>query len=154
MEDAGYQFEVIVPDDSAEDCGICTTGGPAHLVMDLALRKAADVARGLANNNTEPTLIIACDIVAECDGTVLGKPANEDHARNMLERLRGKQHRVYSGLCLWRLGNKIPLPFREGLREGLESPLAVPPQTHLAITELRMDPISDADLEAYLASGL
>jgi len=144
---AGYQFEVIVPDDSAEDCGICTTGGPANLVTDLALRKAADVANTLTDDTLtddraaqEPTLIIACDTVAECDGMVLGKPSSEDHARDMLHRLRDRRHRVFSGLCLWPIHGDVNYP--------------VGPQTHLAVTDLRMTEISDDDLEDYLASGL
>jgi septum formation protein len=32
---------------------------------------------------------------------VLGKPNNVDHAKEMLLRLKGREHRVYSGLCLW-----------------------------------------------------
>ncbi len=141
LAQAGYCFEVIVPDDSAEDCGICSTGGPANLVLDLALRKAADVARTLAERNVvnSPCIILACDTVAECAGAVLGKPRDEDHAQDMLRQLRGQHQRVFSGLCLW------PFGF-----ENLESP----PQTHLAVTELRMDPISDDDLDEYLASGL
>lgn len=140
MTDAGYQFDVIVPDDSAEACGICTTGGPASLVTELALRKAANVAAKLADTNKadSPTVLIACDTVAECNGAVLGKPRDEEHARDMLMRLAGQQQRVFSGLCLW--------------------PLALPsessPQTHLAVTELRMDPIIESDLEEYLESGL
>lgn len=141
MRDAGYQFEILVPDDSAENCGICTTGGPASLVTELALRKAANVAEKLveAGKSCEPTIIIACDTVAECDGAVLGKPRDEDHARDMLERLRGRDQRVFSGLCLW------PLAL---------SSAAVSPTTHLAVTELRMDAISDDDLEEYLHSEL
>ena len=65
LSEAGYEFEIRVPDDSAENCGICTTGGPAALVTELALRKAADVARTMADSPTEddPSLIIACDTV-------------------------------------------------------------------------------------------
>ena len=138
---AGYNFDIIVPDDSAEECGICSTGGPAALVTELAFRKAADVAKTLADSKqaNTPTLIIACDTVAECAGAVLGKPRDEEHARNMLHQLRGQQQRVYSGLCLWPLG----------LKEKINTP-----QTHLAVTQLRMDPISDADLDEYLASDL
>ncbi len=141
LNEAGYCFEVIVPHDSAEDCGICSTGGPAVLVTDLALRKAADVAKTLAERNEAdiPSILIACDTVAECAGAVLGKPKDEDHARDMLLCLRGQQQRVYSGLCLWPLG----------LKEEINAP-----KTHLAVTELRMDPISDDDLDEYLASGL
>jgi len=141
LTQAGYQFEILVPDDSAEDCGICTTGGPAQLVVDLALRKAADVAKTLVDNDLAkiPSLLVACDTVAECDGSVLGKPTSEEHARDMLTRLRGRRHRVFSGLCLW------PLHMR-GAR--------LSPQTHLAVTELRMDAIDDGALEEYLGSGL
>jgi septum formation protein len=53
----------------------------------------------------------------------------------MLELLRGREQHVYSGLCLW-------------LRPGDEHHLLVD------VTKLRMDPISDADREEYLESGL
>ena len=141
LTEAGYDFEIMVPDDSAENCGICTTGGPASLVTELAMRKAADVAGTLARETSAmgSTMIIACDTVAECDGAVLGKPRDEDHARDMLQRLRGRRQRVFSGLCLW----PIELP------EYDDSP-----KTHLAVTELRMDAISDEDLEDYLQSAL
>ncbi len=144
MSEAGYRFDVVVPGEAAE-CGICSTGGPAALVADLALRKAADVAGRLGTREEgkpgipEGCLIIACDTVAECGGAVLGKPNNEEHARNMLRRLSGTVHRVYSGLCLW--PNQIPQPIR-------------PIETRVAVTELRMDRLADADLEEYLASGL
>ncbi len=137
LTEAGYRFDVVVPGEAAE-CGICSTGGPAALVADLALRKAADVAGQLVGRE-EASLVIACDTVAECGGAVLGKPNNEEHARNMLRRLSGTVHRVYSGLCLW--PHQIPQPIR-------------PIETRVAVTELRMDRLADADLEEYLASGL
>lgn len=141
LREAGYEFDILVPDESAENCGICTTGGPAVLVTELAARKAADVARSIADDEqlTSPSLIVACDTVAECGGVILGKPRDEGHARDMLHRLRGQPQRVFSGLCLW--------PIELGDNHAA-------PQTHLAVTELRMDPISDADLDDYLASGL
>ena len=111
------------------------------MVTELALRKAADIARELSDGEKfdGACLIVACDTVAECGGTVLGKPRDEDHAREMLHHLRGQQQRVFSGVCLW------PIGFN-GSRLG--------PQTHLAVTELRMDAIDDDALEEYLASGL
>ena len=141
LAEAGYEFVVIAPGAAAE-CGICSTGGPAALVADLALRKAADVAGRMAPREVgKPvaSLIIACDTVAECGGAVLGKPADEEHARAMLRQLSGQMHRVYSGLCLW--PHQIEQPAR-------------PIETRIAVTELRMDRLSEADLEEYLASGL
>jgi septum formation protein len=140
LSDAGYRFEVVPPRDSAE-CGICSTGGPAALVVELAVRKAFDVAAQLKERaeDAEEIVIIACDTVAECGGEVLGKPRDEDHARSMLQRLRGNVHRVYSGLCVWR-------PLVDGE--------AGKPDVRLATSELRMDAIGEAELDEYLASGL
>ena len=70
---------------------------PAELVARLARQKAANVAR-----RVERGWILGCDTVAECGGEILGKPADEQAARRMLETLRGRRHRVFSGLCLWR----------------------------------------------------
>lgn len=139
LAEAGYEFEIITPHESAES-GICSQCGPAELVLDLAVRKGADVIRLLrSEDRVQPALLIACDTVAECEGTILGKPRDEDHARHMLELLRGKRHRVFSGLCLW--------PW-----EGSQQKTA--PMTRLAITELEMDQLADAEIDDYLETGL
>lgn len=134
------------PHDHVE-CGICSTGGPAALVVELAAEKAAHVAARLARGERPAEaaadgahLIVACDTVAECGGEVLGKPADEHHAASMLRRLRGNRHRVYSGLCLW--------PYSPGDADD-----AVP-DVQVAVTELFMEPVSEAQLDEYLASGL
>lgn len=135
LAEAGYEFIVVAPHDSVE-CGICSTGGPAALVVELAVSKALDVAAQLREQAAgQGAVILACDTVAECRGEVLGKPHDEAHARSMLHRLRGTLHRVYSGVCVWR-------------------PTADNPDVRLAVSELRMDPIADAEIEDYLASGL
>jgi septum formation protein len=140
LADAGYDFEVVPPHESAE-CGICSAGGPAGLVVELASTKAADVAAQLKQRGDldDRCLLIACDTVAECQGEILGKPRDEDHARQMLELLSGSVHRVYSGLCVWR-------PVIDGA--------AGEPEVRLGVSELRMDKISESELEDYLASGL
>ena len=40
------------------------------------------------------------DTTVVLDGETLGKPADADEARAMLERLAGRTHEVVSGLCL------------------------------------------------------
>lgn len=126
---AGYDFSVVVPSEFAE-CGVCSGETPPELVARLAYQKAHDVAVRL-----ERGLVLGCDTVAECLGQILGKPADIDHARQMLQRLRGREHRVYSGVCLWR---------RPDDRTWVE----------VAVTRLRMDAFADRDLEEYLSSGL
>jgi septum formation protein len=125
---AGYSFEVRPPDDSAE-CGVCSGESPAQLVARLAYQKAANVAR-----QVEWGLVLGCDTVAECQGQILGKPADSQHARAMLAALSGREHRVLTGLCLW------SIPDGE-------------PAVRVAVTMLRMDPLSPEQLEVYLESG-
>ncbi|MFN9435775.1 MAG: Maf family protein [Planctomycetota bacterium] len=127
LERWGYLYRVIEPDPSAE-CGTCSRETPPELVARLAYQKAANVIQKIDSG-----FVVACDTVAECMGLILGKPAHREHAREMLMRLRGREHRVYSGLCLW---------------DKTTSHRSV----RVAVSTLRMDAISDADLELYLDS--
>lgn len=124
---AGYAFEVLVPSEMAE-CGVCSGESPPELVARLAWQKAADVGPRVGRG-----LILACDTVAECQGQILGKPADEGHAATMLRLLSGREHRVYSGLCLWQ--------YPEG-----------EPDVRIAESRLRMDPLSEEQIAEYLAS--
>ncbi|MDC0935587.1 Maf family protein [Pirellulales bacterium] len=141
LEQAGYRFRVVAPRGAAER-GICSQCGPAELVVELSIAKAIDVAAQLRDANDvrlDECTLIACDTVAECGGRILGKPVDEQHARSMLEQLRGSPHRVYSGLCVW------------------HSPTTDKPPAdtvQLAVSHLHMDAISDEELDDYLASEL
>ena len=127
MHEYGYTFLVHPPSDTAEG-GMCSGETPPELVVRLAKQKAEDVAK-----QYEHAVIIGCDTVAECMGTVLGKPVDIDDARRMLTMLRGKDHRVLSGLCIWkRPSDKVTLK--------------------LDITTLHMDEVTDSQIEAYLAT--
>ena len=128
LTEAGYEFTVVSPSELAE-CGVCSGESPPELVARLAYQKAADVS-----THVGPSVIIACDTVVECMGQILGKPRHEEHARAMLEMLSGRRHRVYSGLCVWR----VP--------EG-------EPQVRIDETTLRMDPLSPTHIAEYLAGG-
>jgi len=134
LEDAGYSFTVVPPAEDVE-CGVCSDFGPAGLVADLAYRKAAAVRTMLENEpSSASTLVLAADTVAECDGFALGKPRDELDARAMLTKLSDREHRVLTGVCLWRMEDDTPL-------------------IRVAATKLRMDKLSDAQLDEYVASG-
>jgi len=128
LAEAGYTFEVIPPDESVEDA-VYPDAAPEAVVAELALRKARDVAARIEDAHA---LVLACDTVVECGGRLLGKPIARDDARAMLHRLRGQEHRVLSGLCLWPVNGDLP-------------------RVRVEVTTLRMDAISDDELEAYLA---
>ena len=45
-------------------------------------------------------LVITADTIVWLDGTVMGKPKDEEEAKDMLIRLSGKTHQVITGVCL------------------------------------------------------
>jgi len=134
LAEAGYEFQVIPPGTQAE-CGICSREAPPETVARLARQKAADVAIPLGRASAEPSIVIGCDTLAICAGHILGKPRDEVHAREMLRLLSGREHQVMSGLCLW------PCP-------------AGQPRVRVETTTLRMDLLSDAEIDEYVASRL
>ena len=89
-----YLIRVSSVDETAEK-GLT----PAETVMLLSERKALAVERN------ESDLVIASDTVVASDGEILGKPASRCEAAEMLRRLSGRTHSVYSGVCLLS-GNK------------------------------------------------
>ena len=102
---------------------------PREMVERLALSKAMSVARSLSGG-----LVIGADSVVVLDGRVLGKPVNNAQAREMLRSLRGREHRVMTGLALVDAANR-------DTRVTSESSLVT------------MRDYSDDQLEAYVASG-
>lgn len=48
----------------------------------------------------EDEILVTADTVVVLDGQVLGKPASHEEARSMLRRLSGRDHKVYTGVCL------------------------------------------------------
>lgn len=128
MTAAGYEFTVIAPSEGAES-GLPDGDPTSVYVTRLAVQKAADVAARVE----VPSLIIACDTVADCDGVVLGKPSDREHAREMLRTLSGREHCVWSGLCVW---NSATGEFDVQAERSI----------------LTMQPLADAMIEEYLDS--
>jgi septum formation protein len=61
------------------------------------LERAAGKARSVDGDGLP---VLGVDTEVLFDGELLGKPANETEAEQMLERLAGRTHEVVSGLCL------------------------------------------------------
>lgn len=77
---------------------------PADNVAEyLALKKAEAYKSTLKKN----TLIITADTVVINDGNILGKPENTAEAKNMIQDLSGKTHKVITGVCLSSLTKQI-----------------------------------------------
>jgi septum formation protein len=102
---------------------------PARLVTRLS-RAKANRAR---QSNQRNRLVIGCDTIVALDGDILGKPSHVAEAQEMLYRLRGRFHAVYSSIAIVdSLGRQ---------------------KTELAKTRLLMRTYNQAEVEAYASSG-
>ena len=75
--------------------------GAAEAVMAISRGKALEVAEQCSAGD----VIIAADTVVCLDGDILGKPRDEAEAADMLRRLSGREHEVYTGVTVMRGGD-------------------------------------------------
>lgn len=94
LEQIGLEFQVTVSNVQER----ITAREPGKAVEELSEQKARGVLDSL--NGSEELLIIGADTVVAVDGSILGKPASVKHAVEMLERLSGRTHQVYTGVTL------------------------------------------------------
>ncbi len=93
------EFEIISPDaDETLEDGL----PPAEQVERLSQLKAQAVAA----ETDDDCLIIAADTVVALDGTILGKPVDEEDAFRMLSALSGVRHHVYTGVTV-AMGDRV-----------------------------------------------
>ncbi len=128
MDQVGYQYEIIVPSESAE-CGMCSGESTPEMVARFAYQKAVDILPRIDGT----AIVIACDTVADIQGQMLGKPSDRAHAEQMLRLLSGRMHRVFSGLCVWRVPDGEP-------------------DVRVSKSELIMDQLSETQIQTYLDS--
>ena len=92
LEDAGYEFEVIVPPVEEISHAWFTI---RELTVCNAMRKASFVAQTLPG-----AVVLGADTLVSIDDQVLGKPANLKEAAQILRRLSGRSHTVWTAVCL------------------------------------------------------
>jgi septum formation protein len=84
---------LIIPSDIYEPLD---TRPPWQIVLNHAKHKAKSVEHLYDEN----TIIVAADTLVYIDKQVLGKPENITVADKYLSMLSGKQHAVYTGVCI------------------------------------------------------
>jgi septum formation protein len=90
LSDAGYEFEIASPRVEEVSHRWLTI---RELTIWNAARKAA-AASGILPD----AVVLAADTLVTIDGEVLGKPADLDEAVQMLRRLSGRSHQVWTGV--------------------------------------------------------
>jgi septum formation protein len=98
---AGISFEVRA---SKIDESRFPGESPENMVERLARAKAEAVAREFLPTDT--TIVLGADTVVVAGDEILGKPGNAAIAREMLLKLRGREHLVITGFALLRAQDK------------------------------------------------
>jgi septum formation protein len=126
LEQAGLAFRVI-PSDFDESR--VPLSPPADYVQRLAEFKARDVAE-----RCTASWVLGADTIVAVDERLLGKPDSSQDAREMLRRLSGKTHQVYTGFCL------VNQAATRCLKDTVQ-------------TDVTFKTLSDSEIEWYVRTG-
>lgn len=122
LQRLGLDFQAAAP-------RVDETAHPEEAPARLAQRLAVSKARAVAAEHPD-AWIIGSDQVASCEGMLLGKPGQREHARGQLRLCSGRTVGFHTGLCL--LGPDGSL------------------QQHMDETQVRFRRLGEVDIQSYL----
>lgn len=130
LRSAGVAFDVVVTDvDETPLLG----EAPRVYVRRVARSKAAAIGgAGFDPPLGDGTAVLAADTTVALDGAILGKPAHDAEAAQMLRRLSGRPHQVCTAVAL-RHGGRV--------------------SAFVTTTRVRFRVLTDAEIVRYLATG-
>ncbi len=123
----GWTFNILPAD-------IDETPFPGENPRAYVLRLAMAKAQAAAAHPRAAGVVAAADTTVVDRGEILGKPTDAAEARQMLARLRSRVHHVYTGIAVLRRVDSLLL-------------------SDLCITPVPMRAYTDAEIEAYIATG-
>jgi septum formation protein len=89
----GIEFETMP---SSADERPFVNEAPADYIIRIARAKVIEVAK-----QCQQGLVIGADTIVVLDSKIIGKPADEEDARQMLKGLSGRWHAVMTGVALY-----------------------------------------------------
>ena len=118
----GYEVKTMPDIDESYPDGLCMEEVPVYIA-----RSKADAYRPLMQPDE---LIITADTIVWLDGVVMGKPKDEEEARDMLRRLSGQTHQVVTGVCLTTIDRQ---------------------QSFATVTDVTFDRLTDEEITHYVS---
>jgi len=109
---------------------------PTELALELARLKCRTVAE--RDDLPDDAVVLGCDSVLELDGEALGKPGTPEEAIRRWQAMRGRSGVLVTGHCI------------------IDTAAGAPPAASTAATAsttVHFADLSDAEIEAYVASG-
>ena len=141
LEQIGIEFEIC----PAKGEEVITATKPSEVVKELSAQKAKEIASAIVSYDeahkkvTTPTdiMVIGADTVVAFGNKILGKPKDEDDAKNTLKMLSGNTHSVYTGVS-------VVLIDKSG-KAGMH--------TFFEKTDVTMYDMSETEIDRYVATG-
>jgi len=132
LTELGVPFSVICAD--TDESSVQTD--PRLFTEELAARKGMAVYKKILDTHgkdaADEAIIISADTVVCCNGTILGKPRDNDDAERMIAAISGKDHTVVSGVAITINGKA---------------------KTASDVTVVRVDDIPPAKIKEYVNTG-
>ncbi len=126
LKQIGLNF-VVHPSGIDEDSYQAST--PEEHVLRLSKDKALEVAK-----NYDDAIVISADTIVVLDGEIINKPKDPDEAKQMLRKLSGRTHKVYTGFTILDTKTKKVV-------------------SDFEVTDVKFRELSDDEIEEYVASG-
>lgn len=126
MKDLFPSFSIVVPEID-ESLSFKKFSNVLDIVRDIATRKCQKVS-----NEHPHDLVIAADTVVVIENEIIGKPKDAKDAFNMLKKLSGKTHYVYTAYAINKDGKMI---------------------INTVETEVLFNELSDELINSYIATG-
>lgn len=123
----GINFEIQIPNINEDDHDF--QSNPSEMVRQLSINKAQAIKSDIEN-----TIIIAADTTVTIDNTILNKPLTTQEAFDMLNKLSGKTHSVFTGYSI--LFSKSKKLFSNSVR-----------------TDVTFHHLTNNEIENYIATG-
>ncbi|MCU7617521.1 Maf family protein [Chryseobacterium sp. PBS4-4] len=121
LSSLGFDFEVVKID--------CEEILPENIEIEKAAAYLSELKADAFRKLNVDEVLITADTVVAIDNQILGKPKDEADAKNMLQKLSGKTHQVFTGISIKTLDKTI---------------------TETDVADVEFDEISDEEIEFYL----
>lgn len=117
----GFDFEVVKID--------CEEILPENIKVGEAAAYLSELKANAFRNLLEGEVLLTADTVVANDNKFLGKPKDENEAKEMLQSLSGKTHQVYTGITIKTLDKTI---------------------TETDVADVEFDEILDEEIDFYI----
>jgi septum formation protein len=117
----GFDFEVVKID--------CEEILPENIEIENAAAYLSELKANAFRKLDQDEVLLTADTVVAIDNQILGKPRDETDAKNMLQKLSGKTHQVYTGITIKILNKTI---------------------TETDVADVELEEISEEEIDFYI----